>query len=555
MAEEVQAAGSEAGAGRPIGQLLEQSGAITPEQVAYALQVQRMSRERLGDVLQRLRFVTDREVAEVLAQQSGYPFEPLAGAAPGGEVLRELPYNFAQRYELLPLRVDAGGRLEVAVSDPFDSDGVSRAARFTRYPLRLRVAPRGRLREQIQRLYYFAEHPIDDDVERIARDAQAGRNYAPERLMELLITGAVELGASDVHIQPTPVASLISYRIDGVLQLRYTLPPEAHVRLISAIKVAANMDIAEQNRPLDGRMSFSFLGESFDLRLSTAPASSGESMVLRLLSGGGELISLESVGFQPQQVADVVRMADVPYGLLLVTGPTGSGKSTTLYAALRKINTMEKNVLTIEDPVEYAMPLIRQVSVNERAGLTFASAIRSFLRHDPDVMLVGEVRDQETAQLTIRSAQTGHLVLSTLHTNDAAGAVVRMRDLGIESYLLSSSLVGVVSQRLVRKLCEHCRAPYTPDEAEREAYGLAAATLYRARGCERCLRTGYLGRVAVGEVLRVDDEIRALIDEGGNALQLRRLAEEKGMHTLWQSALGLVEQGVTDLTEVERVIR
>ncbi|MBK1735937.1 hypothetical protein CKO15_11740 [Halorhodospira abdelmalekii] len=547
-------AATTAAVSRPIGQLLQEAGIITREQVEYALQIQRISRERLGNVLQQLRFATDREVATVLAQQAGLPFESLAGALPDPEVLRQLPYNFAQRYEILPLRF-VDGQLEVAIADPFDSAGTSRASRFTRYPLTLRVAPRGRLRQQIQRLYYFAEHPIDAEVERIALDARAGRNYSPERLTELLITGAVEVNASDIHLNPTPIASLVSYRIDGVMQLRYALPAAAHTRLVSAVKVAANMDIAEQNRPLDGRMTFEFLGERFDLRISTAPERNGESMVLRVLSGSGELISTENVGFFPDQIELLHRMVDIPYGLLLVTGPTGSGKSTTLYAGMRRINSMEKNILTIEDPVEYDMPLVRQVSVNERAGLTFASAIRSFLRHDPDVMLVGEIRDQETAQLAIRAAQTGHLVLSTLHTNDAAGAIVRMRDLGIESYLLSSSLVGIFAQRLLRQLCPHCKEAYTPSEQERERFGLQVETIYRAQGCERCMRTGYLGRSAVGEVIEMDDEIRARIDENANAMELQQLAVEKGMRTLWQSALLLVEQGETDLTEVERVIR
>ncbi len=538
---------------RPIGELLTEAGIINEEMIRYALQVQKVSKERLGEILLRLRFVTDTEIARVLSEQSGHPFTDLAGVLPEVEVLRQLPYNFAQRYDLLPVALE-NGELIVVTADPFDDQGLSRISRFARNPIRLQVAPRSKLREDIQHHYYFAEHPIEQEVERIATAAQSERNWSPERLVELLIDTAIDMGASDVHINPTGFATLVSYRIDGVLQLRYSLPAQIHHRLSSTIKIESSMDIAEMNRPQDGRRTYAFLQEEYDLRVSIIPTIRGENVVIRVLSGGGELISAESIGFRAEQVEAVQRIADRPFGMLLVTGPTGSGKSTTLYAMLRKINAMEKNVLTIEDPVEYNMPLIRQMAVNERAGITFSSAIRNFLRQDPDVMLVGEIRDGETAGLAVTAAQTGHLVLSTLHTNDASGAIPRLRDLGVEDFLISSSLAGIVAQRLVRRLCPYCKEEVALAAQEKERLKLNVDIVQQHVGCEHCQDTGYIGRTAVGEVLEVDDDIRRLIDAQATSLAIKAACVEKGMKTMWDSALQLVEQGVTDLYEIERVI-
>ena len=537
---------------RPIGELLKEAGIITDEMINYALTIQRVSRERLGDVLLRLRFTTDTEVARVLARQSGLPYDSLDAFVPVADALAQLPFTIAQKTGLLPIEV-IDGNLVIAIHDPFNSEIQSRLERFTSYPFKLVIAPASRLHRLVQRAYYIAEHPIDEEIERLAETILAGREFSAERLFDLLISSAIDLNASDLHISPTPAATLVSYRVDGVLQLRYALPPQTHGRVVSTCKVRASLDIADATRAQDGRMSFTFLDGKYDLRVSTMPATQGENLVVRILSGGGELISLEDIGFSAHQLELLRTMIARPHGTILVTGPTGSGKTTSLYGMLRRINAMEKNVLTIEDPVEYQMPLIRQVEVNEKAGINFSGAIRSFLRQDPDVILVGEIRDEETATQAMRAAQTGHLVFSSLHTNDALGAIMRLRDLGIVDYVLSSSLIGIVAQRLLRHLCQHCKRPMdaTPGELWES---LPMKSLYEHVGCELCRGTGYSGRQAVAEVLLVDEELSRRIETGSSPYELNRVAQERGHVTMHFSGVEMVKAGLTDISEFRRVL-
>lgn len=538
---------------RPIGELLKEAGIVTDETISYALKIQKVSRERVGDVLLRLRFATDTEVARIVARQNDLPFDNLEGRIPQRAALAQIPFTIAQKLSLLPLEI-VDNHLLVATDNPGNPEIADRIARFSSYPLRPVVAPTSRLLRLIQQAYYMAEHPLDEEVERIVGAILAGREFSAERLFDLLLSTAIDLHASDMHISPTPNAGLVSYRVDGVLHLRYALPAGAHSRLVSTCKVRSGLDIAESNRAQDGRMRFAFLDGQYDLRISTMPAALGENLVVRFLSGGGELISLEDAGFNADQQALLRRMTVHPHGTILVTGPTGSGKTTTLYAMMRRINTMEKNVLTIEDPVEYEMPLVRQVEVNEKAGTTFATAIRSFLRQDPDVMLVGEIRDEETASLAMRAAQTGHLVFSSLHTNDAVSAISRLRDLGVEDYILSSSLIGLVAQRLLRRLCPHCKRPASP-RAEGETWeGLPVAGLFEHAGCPYCRDTGYSGRLAVGEVLVVDDEVRKLIDHGASSIEIEQATRGKGMYRMRDAGHRLVADGVTDIAEFIRVL-
>jgi type IV pilus assembly protein PilB len=336
---------------------------------------------------------------------------------------------------------------------------------------------------------------------------------------------------------------MVMFRIDGVLQLRHVLPAKAHPRVVSVIKVDAGMDIAESRKAQDGRISFQLLSQSYDLRVSVVPASLGESVVIRILSTDGDVLPLEQLGFTQAQRTLIERMLNQPQGIVLATGPTGAGKTTTLYAALRTLNALERNVMTIEDPVEYVVPLFRQVSVNDKAGYGFVNAMRSFLRQDPDVMLVGEIRDAESASMAVRAAQTGHLVPATLHTNSAVGAVVRLRDLGVATFLVSSSLLGVIAQRLLRKLCVHCRKP-DPQVAGR----------YLAVGCPSCMQSGYFGRIAVGEVLLLSNPMRTAIEAGAGVHELHAQAVSEGMVDLAASAMAVVNAGVCDLAEMRRVI-
>lgn len=537
---------------RPLGQLLKDAGFVNEETLAYALKVQATAGVRLGETLQQLKFVTDQEVAQVLAHQFGVPFteldEPLFP-----DVLRLIPFNFAQRHLVLPLAIE-GGQAILAVEDPGNPQLAGLLARFVSQPHRLKVAPKGRLVREIQRRYYRAEHPLDAEIERMSQTIAAGRDFPAERLAELLLSAAIDARASDLHISPTPLATLVSLRLDGVLQLTYTLPASAHGRLVSTVKVMSGLDIADMNRAQDGRMSFPYLEEKFDLRISTMPGVNGENLVIRVLAGNNELYSLASIGFTEAQVASLDRMIRRSHGAILVTGPTGSGKTTSLYGMLRRINMLQRNVLTIEDPVEFRIPLARQMEVNEKAGITFASAIRAFLRQDPDVILVGEVRDEDTAQLAMRASQTGHLVLSTLHTNDAVGAIVRLRDLAVDDMVLSASLVGVVAQRLVRRLCPHCKTEVAAADDDLVRYGALPPQVPRHQGCARCHFTGYTGRAAVAEVIEFDEELRSLVERGAMPTEIERRAREKGMKSLREAALALVRAGVTDLAELERVL-
>lgn len=540
---------------KPLGELLKDAGIINQEMIDYALKVQTITRERLGDVLLRLRFVTDSEVARTLASQSGFIYNSLEGVAPGCEVLRHIPYKVAQKFDLLPLGVQQN-YLMVAVADPFDATLEERLRRHSPYALQIHVAPRSRLRHQIELSYYLAENPVAEDVKKIVEAIQQGHGFDAGKLLTLLVSAAIDVGASDIHITPTEFSTLVSFRVDGVLQLGFPLPCEAHSRLISSCKIGGGMDIAEQHRPQDGRMSFPFLNEHYDIRISSVPTIQGENLVLRILSGGQEVLSLEDLGFLPDQISKLLQMVHTPYGILLTTGPTGSGKTTTQYALVRKLNAMQKNIMTIEDPVEYRIPLIHQVAVNEKAGVTFASTIRSFLRQDPDVILVGEVRDEETATLAMRAAQTGHLVLTSLHTNDASGAIARLRDLGVDNFLLSSSLIGIIAQRLARKLCLRCRKEVVVSEQDAKRFGFAPDTpLFESVGCEDCRYTGYSGRISIGEILEMDGTMREMIDRGDSSLQISQYAHTRGMRSLRRIACEFVVKGITDIKEIDRIIR
>jgi type IV pilus assembly protein PilB len=540
----------EQNAQKPIGHLLLEAGRIDEAMLAYAVKVQQVSRERLGDILQRLRLVTDRDIAWVVAKQAGLEYHPMLVVTSSEEALAHIPSSFAQKHGLLPLSID-GDHLVVACIDPYAQHSLDRVTRFTSYPLRLMVAPEARLRREVQRQYHLVESHIEQEIERITQAATAGRDFVAERLMELLVSSAIEYDATDIHINPTELATLISFRLDGVMQLCYSLPASAHGRLVSVIKVAAGMDIAESNRPHDGHMAFSYLQERYDLRIATIPAVTGENMVIRILSGSHEFLSLKDLGLVSDQIERIRDMAHSSYGMVLVSGPTGSGKTTTLYAIMRTINAMEKNILTIEDPVEYTMPLVQQVQVNEKAGITFASTIRSFLRQDPDVILIGEIRDEETAGLGLRAALTGHLVFSTVHTNDAIGAVVRLRDLGVEDFIIASTIRGVVSQRLLRLLCPHCKRPSTRKEVWNS---IEPEQIFEHVGCPLCRQAGYIGRTAIAEVLQMDKELVTMIGEGCTIGDIEQAARARGMRSLSDAGMDLVAAGATDIAEYERVL-
>ncbi|MBX6422130.1 GspE/PulE family protein [Thermosulfurimonas sp. F29] len=541
---------------KPIGQLLKERGLLTEEHIRFALLEQKATRERLGEILVRLGMVTDFEVAQVLAEQAGLPFEDISALSPEPQALLKVSPAFARQREVLPLRI-SGGALVVALHDPFDpilQEAVSRVSGMRIQPL---VAPRSQITRALERYYYFLENPPEKDLEAVTERLRENPNaeVQMEDLIEKLLIVATGRRVTDIHITPSEKTTQIFFRIDGVLEPFWVFPRAIHNRLIGAIKVRAGMDIAETRLPQDGRMPFRFLGEEYDLRISTVRTPAGENMVLRVLSLGGTVYHLSSLGFTEEEVAVIRDLFEKPYGMFLVTGPTGSGKTTTLYAGLRLLNLLEKNVLTAEDPIEYRLPLARQTQVNEEAGYTFARAIRHFLRQDPDVILVGEVRDEETAEMAIRSALTGHLFLSTLHTNDALSALYRLKDLGVSADLLASSLLGVLAQRLVRKICPYCREEYRPPESLLKHYDLPPdRAYYRGKGCEQCQGRGYLGRTVVAEIFRLDERIKTLVAEDAPLVKIAEAALKAGMRTLRDSARQKVLQGITTVEEIRRVV-
>ncbi len=541
---------------KPIGQLLKERGFITEEHIRFALLEQKATRERLGEVLVRLGLVTEFEVAQVLAEQAGVPFEDLSTLTPDPQALLKVSPAFARQREILPLRISEGA-LVVALHDPFNLMLQEAVARVSGMRIQPVVAPRSQITRATERFYYFLENPPEKDLEVITERLRENPNLEVQMddLIEKLLILATGRRVTDIHITPSEKTTQIFFRIDGVLEPFWVFPHTLHARLIGAIKVRSGMDIAETRLPQDGRMRFQFLGEEYDLRISTVRTPAGENMVIRILPLGSTVYHLHNLGFTEEEVAILKDLFEKPYGMFLVTGPTGSGKTTTLYAGLRLLNLLEKNVLTAEDPIEYRLPLARQTQVNEEAGYTFARAIRHFLRQDPDVILVGEVRDEETAEMAIRSALTGHLFLSTLHTNDALSALYRLKDLGVSADLLASSLLGVLAQRLVRKVCPHCREEYRPPEALLKYYGLPADHVYfRGQGCENCRGRGYLGRTVVAEIFRVDESVKPLIAEDAPLVKISEAAQQAGMRLLRDSAREKVLQGITTVEEIRRVV-
>ncbi len=539
-----------------IGDLLKDEGIISDKEIGLALLEQRATRERVGDILIRLALVTQTELAQAVAKQFGIEFLELRHFSPQKEALSALPIQFARDNSLLPIGVE-DTTLIVATSEPDNSKLLDLASRVSKKRVRCVAASPSQIQKHIEKDYYLLEHPIDEEIEQQLEHAKYNpHDVDTEKLVRLLIMSAINSRATDIHITPTNKTTQIHYRIDGILYPFYSFPIEVHSRVISSIKVKAEMDISEQRKPQDGRLSFDFLNESYDIRVSTLKVTNGENMVMRILSSSEELYNIRSLGLDHDDITQLRDLLHKPYGMVLVSGPTGSGKTTTLYAALREISSIEKNIVTVEDPIEYQFPLIRQTQVNEKAGYVFSSAVRAFLRQDPDVILIGEIRDGDTATMALRAAQTGHLVLSTVHANDASGAIPRLKDLGMKDFMISSSLICVIAQRLVRALCPHCKQAYGSGEDENRIFGIKpGTTLYTAVGCPRCIKTGYLGRIMVAEILVVSREIERLISLGSHPFEIKEKAVQEGLVTLNGDGIRKILSGRTSFAEVWRVLR
>lgn len=511
-----------------------------------------------------------------LAERVGIPiYEDLLSLPPmSGEMLRKVPYNFAKKYKLLPI-LEEGDKVVVATSDPFNLDPFDDIKELLGRDVLVVYAPIGELETAIHERYNKNQETLGEELKELsgvtAKDAEEAyeiydllddsKHQVPVvKILNLILYEAIQQDASDIHFEPQENGLKIRYRIDGVLQNRHAPSPEYKMQILSRLKVMAKLDIAEHRLPQDGRIKLRMGKREIDFRVSTVPVHDGERIVLRILDKGNVILGLEQIGMEAQTLKDLKKLINLPEGIVLVTGPTGSGKTTTLYSAITDLQNEDINIMTIEDPVEYNLKGIAQIGVRPKIRLDFARGLRHILRQDPDVIMIGEIRDKETAEIAIQSSLTGHLVLSTLHTNDAPSAITRLVDMGVEPYLLSSTIVGILAQRLVRKNCPHCIEEVETKAEELAPLGLkledlATGKLKVSRGCPACFNTGYKGRRGLYELLTVNPEIQAEIVRSPDAVTLREVAVRSGMRSLLAHGADLVRRGVTTIQEVLRVTR
>lgn len=545
-----------------LGDLLVEASIITEDQLMEALKEQRKTGLRLGDQLIALNLVNEQQIIEVLEYQLGIPHVNLYKQKIDRKLVNVISEDLARKYQVLPLK-KSDNRLMVAMYDPLDYFALDDLRLSTGFEIDPVIAKKDELRLAINR-YYGMQKSIEQMLKEIPMseddpgflEAQQSDDSPVAKMVNQLISQAVQLGASDIHFDPQETELLIRLRIDGVLRTERTLPIKMNNVLVSRIKIMAQLNIAEKRLPQDGRFKMELELNTIDLRVSILPTIYGEKVVMRLLDTGSVSLGIEKLGFSEQNEWKFTKMINHPYGLILVTGPTGSGKSTTLYTALHQLHSDAVNIITVEDPVEYQIKGINQVQVRSNIGLTFAAGLRSILRQDPDIIMVGEIRDSETAEIALRSAMTGHLVLSTLHTNDSVSAITRLIDMGIEPYLIASSLVGVMAQRLVRKVCPYCTTSYELTEEQRnlfESWGLPTSKIVKGDGCSNCNSTGYKGRLAIHEIVLVDDKLREMITKKQAAPMYRQYVEEQGFKSMFYDGLVKVSQGETTIEEVFRV--
>jgi general secretion pathway protein E len=539
-----------------LGEMLIERRLITPEDLDRALELQKERGEKIGKVLIDLGFVAARDVLAALSDQLGVPIVTFDEQPPVSSETENLPPRFLRQFRCLPVAFH-DHTVRLAMADPLDFETIAAVRNCTGLRVEPVLAAEQEIIDAIDRYYGQAQRTDTDLMEDGAlanEDLEHLRDMASEapviRLVNAMIALAVEKRASDIHIEPFEKEFRIRYRVDGVLYPQEAPPREMKAAIISRVKLMAKLNIAERRLPQDGRIKIKTAGREVDLRVSTLPTLYGESVVMRLLDrSAGDFYDLYRLGFDEHMLQRMEYYTSLPHGIFLVTGPTGSGKSTTLYSALKRINLTDKKIITIEDPVEYQMDGINQIHVNPQIGLTFAAGLRHIVRQDPDVIMVGEIRDRETADIAIRSALTGHFVYSTLHTNDAPSAISRLTDMGVENYLITSSVVAVLAQRLVRVICKRCRIQdgtrITPDGR--------MIPSYRGTGCEDCFGSGYTGRLGIFELMELNDEIRSHIMRNDDAVQISNAARRNGMRNLREDGWLKVENGVTTAEEVMRV--
>lgn len=547
-----------------LGDLLLEAGFINNDQLNEALEIQKQTGLKIGNILIDNNYITESQVMEVLEFQLGIPFIDLNSVTIPQEVHRLIPYTLIRRHNVVPVKLEMN-MLYVAMEDPLNFIAIEDLRMATNYEIVPVMSFSSVIDSTINKLY--GTETADKAIQEFQKESDMlsstnastldVSSYEVDsapivRLVYSTIESAVSQGASDIHIEPMENEVRVRFRVDGKLSLSKKIPKEAHSAVSTRIKILSGLDIAEKRIPQDGRFDFQTKDKVLNVRVSVLPTAHGEKVVMRILDKTNFLIPKEKLGFTKDNLVKFNQLLTNPNGIILITGPTGSGKSTTLYTMLSELNLVTDNITTVEDPIEYQIDGLNQVQVNTKAGLNFASALRSFLRQDPDIIMVGEIRDTDTVEVAIRAAITGHLVLSTLHTNDAVSTISRLKDMDIAPYLIAVSLMGVISQRLIRKLCTVCSKPYEPPEHEIKYLGLPEGhyQFYKPVGCSHCNQVGYKGRIAVHEILIVTKEIRDMIAEGATVNEMSKYAIDQGMSTLKMECIHLVQQGITSFNEV-----
>lgn len=557
---------ADAAGSKPLGQRLLDAGLIDEQQLDLALREQKRQKRRLGEVLIDLGFVAPGIITDALASEAKAEVVDVLNCAIEPDVLGLIDYETAMRNRVIPLKLE-GNTLTVALADAVDVVVIDQVEKSTGHVVRVVTAAEADIVEALS-LHFAQGQSINETIDRILRDGVNPEAEDDEladgspmiRLVDQIITLGIKQKATDIHVEPDDRILRIRLRVDGVLHQEVLVPKPIQPALTARLKLMGGLDITEKRAPQDGRIRFVNGQSEVDLRMSTLPTNHGESVVLRILNSAGVTLSLEHLGFSGPDRDRFSRVMEQPYGMVLVTGPTGSGKTTTLYTGLKQIDAAARSVFTLEDPIEYSMARIRQTQIRPEVGMDFASGLRALLRQDPDVILVGEIRDTETAQLATRAALTGHLVLSTLHTNSATGVIPRLIDMGVERYLLPAALSAVIGQRLVRRICEQCREEIADPAAELARFDLAAmhtddVRLWRGAGCDACRQTGYKGRQAIYEVMIVDSTFHAAIIDEAPATELEKIARAGGMKTMLEDGVQKALDGLTTVEEVLRIVR
>lgn len=551
---------------RRLGDMMVEVGKISIEQLREALKKQREEGKRLGEILINEGLTTENEIIDLLEEQLGIRRIKIDMIYVDRKAVMSISANLALKHTLLPIGFREN-KILVTMWDPLNIFAIDDIKIASGYDVEVFISTRDEITKAIER--YYSDQYVQKAAEELSKEKRLNsiereetiefddiKNAPAVKMVDYLVKSAVESRASDIHIEPFEDYIRVRYRVDGQLQQISKFPKETLASLVTRIKILSNLNIAEKRVPQDGRILTKVREKEVDLRVSILPTVFGEKVVIRVLNRENYAIGKENLGMMKDDLEQLDKIIKSPHGIILVTGPTGSGKSTTLYTILNDLNTLDQNIITVEDPVEYMLDGITQVNVNTKAGLTFASGLRAILRQDPDIVMIGEIRDNETAQISVRAAITGHLVLSTIHTNDAPSSIVRLMDMGIEPYLVATSITGVISQRLVRKICPYCKTTYEANEYEKEILGLKRnekVTLYKGNGCGYCKNTGYVGRTGVYEIMEITRDHRNLIMESASSDVIRDLSIQKGMKTINAYCRNLVVKGDTTIDELVKI--